>query len=250
VETSQRLFRFVGASFSHVAACRRIELKRFLLNLTLRQVLYFVVNCKKGLMGARTTTWRIGELAEQAGITVRTLHHYDRLGLLSPSSRTSGGHRCYSSEDVVRLQRIIALRSCGLSLEEIGAVLSAGADGGLADLLRRQLEVVNERIRQAVALRIRLLGILGALDQTVEPSITEILRLIEDTTIVNHPFTAEQFAQQRERRARQVREMSAEAFAALKEKLQQTWAALGRDEQALLVRQRRVMPSTSDGAKS
>ena len=201
-------------------------------------------------MSEQIRIWRIGELAERAGITVRTLHHYHRLGLLSPSSRTSGGHRCYTSEDVVQLQRIIALRTCGLSLEEIGAVLSAGANGGLADLLRRQLEVVDERIRQAVALRIRLLGILDALGQTVEPSITEILRLIEETTTLNHPFTAEQFTQLREQRARKVREMSAETFAALKKKLQQTWAALGRDEQALLVQQRRVRLSTSDGAKS
>jgi len=192
-------------------------------------------------MSEQIRIWRIGELAERAGITVRTLHHYHRLGLLSPSCRTSGGHRCYTSKDVVQLQRIIALRSCGLSLEEIGTVLSAVTDGGLADLLRRQLEVVDERIRQAVALRIRLLGILDALDQTVEPSITEILRLIEETATLNHPFTAEQFAQMREQRARQVREMSAKTFAALKEKLQQSWAALGRDEQALLVQQRRVI---------
>ena len=78
-------------------------------------------------MSDQIRIWRIGELAEQAGITVRTLHHYHRLGLLSPSCRTSGGHRCYTSKDVVQLQRIIALRSCGLSLEEIGSVLSAGA---------------------------------------------------------------------------------------------------------------------------
>jgi MerR family transcriptional regulator, thiopeptide resistance regulator len=201
-------------------------------------------------MSEQIRIWRIGELAERAGITVRTLHYYHRLGLLSPSCRTSGGHRCYTSKDVVQLQSIIALRNCGLSLEKIGAVLSGSADGGLADLLRRQLEVVDERVRQAVALRIRLLGILDALDQRLEPSITEILRLIEETTTLNHPFTAEQFAQMRELRARQVREMSAGTFAALKKKLQQTWAALGRDEQALLVQQRSVMLSTSDGAKS
>jgi MerR family transcriptional regulator, thiopeptide resistance regulator len=197
-------------------------------------------------MSEQIRIWRIGELAGRAGITVRTLHHYHRLGLLSPSYRTSGGHRCYTSKDVVQLQRIIALRSCGLSLQEIGMVLSAGADGGLADLLRRQLEAVDERIRQAVALRIRLLGILDELNQTVEPSITEILRLIEVTITLNHPLTAGQFARMREQRARQLREMSEEAFAALKEKLRQSWAALGRDEQALLAEQRRVMLSTSD----
>ena len=76
-----------------------------------------------------------------------------------------------------------------------------------------------------------------------EPSMTEILQLIEETTTLNHPPTAEQFAQMREQRARQVREMSAETFAALRKKMQQSWAALGRDEQALLVEQRRVISS-------
>ena len=192
--------------------------------------------------------WRIGELAKRAGITVRTLHHYHRLGLLSPSCRTSGGHRCYTSKDVVRLQGIIALRSYGLSLKEIGVVLSGGA-GGLADLLRRQLEVAGERIRQAAALRLRLLRILDALDRRVEPPITEILQLMEETTALNHPFTTEQLAKMREQRARQVREMSAGTFAAFQKKLRQSWAALGRDEQALLAEQRRAMLSAGGGAR-
>jgi DNA-binding transcriptional MerR regulator len=195
-------------------------------------------------MSEQTTTWRIGELAAQAGVTVRTLHHYDQLGLLSPSSRTSGGHRCYSGDDVVRLQRIIALRSCGLSLDEIGAVLAAAADGGLAALLRRQLQVVDERIRRAVALRIRLLGILDGLDQKVGPSITEILQLIEETTAMNHPLTAEQFERLQEARSRQARTMSAETLTALTEKMQRAWAALSHDEQTLLAEQRRVMLPT------
>lgn len=64
--------------------------------------------------GRQSGTWRIGDLARGTGTTVRTLHHYDQLGLLSPSSRTAGGHRCYTSEDVRRLHRVIALRSFGL----------------------------------------------------------------------------------------------------------------------------------------
>ena len=59
-------------------------------------------------MSEQIRIWRIGELAERVGITVRTLHHYHHLGLLSPSCRTSRGHRCFTSEDVVQLQRIIA----------------------------------------------------------------------------------------------------------------------------------------------
>ena len=194
-------------------------------------------------------TYSVGQVARAAGVTVRTLHHYDRLGLLSPSSRTPGGHRCYTSDDVVQLHRIIALRSCGLSLEEIGTVLSSEANGGLADLLRRQLEVVDERIRQTVALRIRLLGVLDALERMIAPSITEILRLIEGTTTMNQPLTAERFAQLTDGRTRQMREMSAGKLHAIKEKMERTLAALSRDEQSTLAEQRRMMLPAIDDAE-
>lgn len=190
-------------------------------------------------MTAQRKAWRIGELARQAGITVRALRHYDQFGLLSPSSRTSGGHRCYTSADVQRLHRIIALQSCGLSLEEIKTALDAGARGDLADLLRQQLEVVGERIRQAVALRERLTGVLDALEQMAEPSATEILQLIEETTIMNQPLTPARFAELKEELRRHVREMNAEEFAELSRKRAQTWAALSEEQQARLETQRR-----------
>jgi MerR family transcriptional regulator, thiopeptide resistance regulator len=196
---------------------------------------------EEALMSEDVRTWRIGELAGQAGVTVRTLHHYDRLGLLSPSSRTSGGHRCYTGKDVAQLQRVIALRSCGLSLDEIGTVLSTGTVTDLADLLRDQLDVVDERIRQAVALRVRLLGILDGLDHEAEPSITEILRLIEETNTMNQPLTPQRFEQLKEDRARHAQDMSAEKLTALTEKIRRSWAGLSRDEQIRLVDQRRAM---------
>jgi len=183
--------------------------------------------------------WRIGELAGETGITVRTLHHYDQLGLLSPSSRTSGGHRCYTSRDVQRLHRIIALQSCGLSLDEIKTALDADAHRDLAGLLARQLEVVSERMRQAVALRMRLAGILDALGQMAEPSVTEILRLIEETITMNQPLTPQRFAELKEERTRHLREMSAGEFAELSQKREQTWAALSQEEQARLLEQLR-----------
>jgi len=154
--------------------------------------------------GRQSGTWRIGDLARGTGTTVRTLHHYDQLGLLSPSSRTAGGHRCYTSEDVRRLHRVIALRSFGLSLEEIGAMLDANADHVPADLVRRQLDVVDERIRQTSELRLRLLGVLDALERMVEPSTTEFLRLIEERIAMNQPLTPEQFAKLVDERRRHV----------------------------------------------
>ncbi|MGH3481002.1 MAG: MerR family transcriptional regulator [Pseudonocardiaceae bacterium] len=62
-------------------------------------------------------TWKVGQLARLTGLTVRTLHHYDQVGLLCPSARTPSGHRLYGDQDV----RIVALRELGLPLEVIGS---------------------------------------------------------------------------------------------------------------------------------
>lgn len=62
---------------------------------------------------------KVGELARRTGLTVRTLHHYDEIGLLSPSRRTPSGHRLYALAEVRRLQQIASLRQVGLSLEDI-----------------------------------------------------------------------------------------------------------------------------------
>ncbi|MDQ4027695.1 MAG: MerR family DNA-binding transcriptional regulator, partial [Actinomycetota bacterium] len=62
--------------------------------------------------------WKIGDLARETGLTVRTLHHYDEVGLLRPSARTEAGHRLYDENGVKRLYRILALRQIGLRLDE------------------------------------------------------------------------------------------------------------------------------------
>ena len=74
-------------------------------------------------MDARRYT--IGELAGATGLTVRTLHHYDSIGLLRPSDRSPSGYRLYGSQDVERLYRILALRQLGFSLKDIDAALTA-----------------------------------------------------------------------------------------------------------------------------
>ncbi|HEX6026010.1 MAG TPA: MerR family transcriptional regulator, partial [Solirubrobacter sp.] len=70
-----------------------------------------------------TETYTVGALAEASGLTVRTLHHWDEIGLLRPAERAAAGHRRYSADDVRRLYRIIALRNLGLSLEQVGEAL-------------------------------------------------------------------------------------------------------------------------------
>ena len=63
--------------------------------------------------------YKAQEFAERAGVTVRTLHHYDRLGLLAPSGRTEAGYRLYGDRDLLRLEQILALKFIGFPLPEI-----------------------------------------------------------------------------------------------------------------------------------
>src|SRR4026209_262928 len=62
---------------------------------------------------------KVGELARRTGLTVRTLHHYDEIGLLKPSLHTDAGYRLYTAADVARLQQALSLRQLGFSLEEV-----------------------------------------------------------------------------------------------------------------------------------
>jgi DNA-binding transcriptional MerR regulator len=75
-----------------------------------------------------TRTMKVGAVAEAAGLTVRTLHHWDSIGLLSPSERSPAGHREYTEGDLVRLYQVLALRSLGLGLDSIAVCLDAGVD--------------------------------------------------------------------------------------------------------------------------
>jgi DNA-binding transcriptional MerR regulator len=100
------------------------------------------------LMVRSMSTFRIQEFAKLAGVTVRALHHYDRLKLLSPAHRSERGYRLYCHEDLGRLERILVLRYLGLSLREIAALLNnAGGQGAeqLAVTLQRQLAILRER---------------------------------------------------------------------------------------------------------
>jgi MerR family transcriptional regulator, thiopeptide resistance regulator len=199
-------------------------------------------------MSRQDGAWRIGELARETGLTVRTLHHYDQLGLLSPPSRTEGGHRCYTSSDVRRLHRIVALRSLGISLEEIGTLLDGDPDP--TGLLRHQLDVTEERIRKATDLRARLLDVLDSLSRNAEPSARQLLQLIEETVAMNEPMTPEQFAELKEKRQRQVSELSDEDLAALRQKREGTWNALSSQEQQRLTEQLHKMTPHADGGRA
>jgi DNA-binding transcriptional MerR regulator/uncharacterized glyoxalase superfamily protein PhnB len=99
--------------------------------------------------------WRIGELTAATGLTIRTLHHYDRIALLVPSRRSAGGHRLYTADDVRRLFRIVILRHAGLSLIEIRDLLERDAVD-VPQLIDRQAKNLEATLIDTVALGRRL----------------------------------------------------------------------------------------------
>jgi DNA-binding transcriptional MerR regulator len=103
------------------------------------------------------TLLRAKEFAEKCGVTVRTLHFYDRLGLLVPTARTESGYRLYGESDLERLEQILALRFVGLGLDQIKQLLD-GPPQPLADALRLQRKIILEERR-------RLDLVLGALEE-------------------------------------------------------------------------------------
>jgi DNA-binding transcriptional MerR regulator len=90
--------------------------------------------------GSRT----VGEVAALAGVTVRTLHHYDRIGLLSPSARSASGYRLYAPTDLDRLHQVLLYRELGFSLEDVADLLSDDADPQAH--LRRQHRLLRDRL--------------------------------------------------------------------------------------------------------
>ncbi|MCV2490562.1 MerR family transcriptional regulator [Geodermatophilus sp. YIM 151500] len=93
----------------------------------------------------------VGEVAALAGVTVRTLHHYDRIGLLSPSGRTAAGYRQYAPADLDRLHRVLMYRELGFSLEDVAAVLD-DPDADPTVHLRRQHALLRERLERTRAM--------------------------------------------------------------------------------------------------
>ena len=96
-------------------------------------------------MSREVTGYTVGQVSDLAGVSVRTLHHYDGIGLLEPSGRTASGYRLYEDSDLERLQRILAYRELGFSLDEVATILEAPGSDAVSHL-RRQRELLTERI--------------------------------------------------------------------------------------------------------
>jgi DNA-binding transcriptional MerR regulator len=137
---------------------------------------------------------KIGELAKRTGLTVRALHHYDAIGLLSPSARSDAGYRLYNQADIARLHRIQALRRFGLSLADIGAYLTR-PDLPLAAVVAQQIDMLTTQIDQASALRERLARLQGQLAQGQEPDLADWLTTLEHMTMYDKYFSQDELKQ-------------------------------------------------------
>jgi DNA-binding transcriptional MerR regulator len=137
--------------------------------------------------------WKVGELAKRTGLTVRTLHHYDEIRLLSPVERSDGGHRVYGEADVRRLYRIVSLRSLGFPLDAIAAALDH-QDFDPRAAVEDHLARLEAQMEQQRELQARLRRLLERLDTD------DFLTTIEEMTMRQRYYTPEQLDQLEQRR--------------------------------------------------
>ncbi|MFG2714965.1 MerR family transcriptional regulator [Streptomyces goshikiensis] len=136
--------------------------------------------------------YSVGQVAGFAGVTVRTLHHYDEIGLLSPSGRSHAGHRRYGDADLDRLQRILFYRELGFPLDEV-AVLLNDPDSDPREHLRRQHALLSGRIA-------RLQQMAEAVEHAMEAHRMGINLTPEEKFEVFGDFDPDRYAEEAERR--------------------------------------------------
>lgn len=151
--------------------------------------------------------WRVGELARLTGLSVRTLHYYDEIGLVSPARRGEerGGYRLYSAEDVLRLQQVRSLRALGFGLREIRGCLEDGLS------VRRVIELHASGLKEQIRLRQELLRRLEAVEERLRPAgevpagelVNAAMEVVEVTERIEKYYSPEQL-EYLERRRREV----------------------------------------------
>jgi DNA-binding transcriptional MerR regulator len=153
--------------------------------------------------GLRPVTWKVRELSRQTGLSVRTLHYYDEIGLLSPSQRTGSGHRLYTAGDVGRLQQIKSLQHLGFTLREVQECLDR------PDFpLRRVVQLHLSQLKERIELQRRLCGLLERVavrlrsgqQVSSEEFVGTVMEVIKMSENVEKYYTPEQLEYLEERR--------------------------------------------------
>ena len=137
-------------------------------------------------------SYSISQVADLAGVTVRTLHHYDEIGLLSPGGRSAAGYRIYEEPDLERLQRILFYRELGFALVEIAAIVNNPHTDAVGHL-RRQRGLLTGKIE-------RLRKMVAAIDHEMEAREMDIKLTLEERLEVFGNFNPVDHAEEAERR--------------------------------------------------
>lgn len=123
--------------------------------------------------------WKVGEIAEATGLTVRALHHYEAIGLVAPTERTKSGHRLYGPQALTQLYRVLTLRALGLPLARIRTLITSDPPP-LRTILLEQLELISQRFQQHATLRDRIATVLGQLEHQEADSTAQVLPMIQE----------------------------------------------------------------------
>jgi len=175
-------------------------------------------------------TYQPHEFAKRAGVTIRALHHYDRLDLLKPSGRTAAGYRLYTDRDLVRLEQIVALKFIGFPLSHIRELLNR-KDLDVATALRQQRQIIAEKrdhLDRAIRAIERAEQVVSSGEQTNWEPFRKIIEVIQMQTRkdwMKKYYTEEQLNDLRKRWTPEVQAKSERA-----------WAELVRDVEAAIAR--------------
>ena len=173
-------------------------------------------------------TYLAHEFAKRAGVTIRALHHYDRLGLLKPSGRTHAGYRVYSDRDFARLEQIVALKFIGFPLCQIRDILRR-KDTDLRAALQQQHRILAEkrehleRAMKAIERAEQVVAAGGKPDWEPFRKVIEVIQMQTRKDWMKKYYTEEQLANLRQRWSP---ELQAES--------ERGWADLVRDTEAAI----------------
>lgn len=166
------------------------------------------------------------DFARLAGVTVRTLHHYDRIGLLKPSGYTGAGYRLYRKQDLVRLQQIVTLKFIGFSLTQIKNLLNSNSFD-LTVALSQQREIISEK-RQHLDLAIKAIEKAQSLLATNdEPDWDAFKQIIEVINMQNNMEWTEKYYSDEAKQ--KIAERAATISPEVIEQGQRDWATLIRE---------------------
>jgi MerR family transcriptional regulator, thiopeptide resistance regulator len=176
-------------------------------------------------VGCMTTT-TVGELAAIAGITVRTLHHYDEIGLLTPTERRPNGYRAYTDADINKLQRILTYRELDLSLGEIASILDEPSSS--VEALQEARHRVTRRIE-------KLHRITDSLDSAIRSERKGTTMTPEEKLNAFGDFDPDEYAQETVRQWGDTAELD-ESLERTKSYTQQDWRTMRAEQDQIHAR--------------